>query len=143
MFYKIDYESHPIQKDLDVLSRGIALHAKDNNIQGSIEPFAFFIRDENSKIKAGCNGFILYSWLYVDQLWVDKALRRQGYGRTLMSAAEELAVNKKCVSAAVNTATWEALDFYKKLGYRVEFTRRGWAGDSEFYFMRKDFYLCE
>ena len=33
---------------------------------------------------------------------------------------------------------WEALDFYKKLGYYVEFERHGYLKESVFYFLRKD-----
>jgi hypothetical protein len=36
------------------------------------------------------------------------------------------------------TFEWEALDFYKKLGYYVEFARHGFDKDSVFYFLRKD-----
>jgi ribosomal protein S18 acetylase RimI-like enzyme len=104
-----------------------------------VVPFAFFIRDENDEIKGGCNGNIGYGWLYVDQLWVDESLRGQGYGTELMKAAERLALEKKCVSAAVNTADWEALEFYKKLGYRVELARYGLANNSIFYFLRREF----
>ena len=77
--------------------------------------------------------------MYVDQLWVDESLRGKGYGTRLMQAAEELGKKKKCISAAVNTMSWEALDFYKKLGYHVEFERHGVAKNSIFYFLRKDF----
>ena len=56
-----------------------------------------------------------------------------------MQAAEKLAQEKGCISAAVNTMDWEALDFYKKLGYRVEFERHGLAKDSICYFLRKNF----
>ena len=55
----------------------------------------------------------------------------------LIQAAEKLAIEKKCLSAAVNTTDWEALDFYKKLGYRVELERKI-AKNSVFYFLRKD-----
>ncbi len=52
--------------------------------------------------------------------------------------AEKLGIEHQCVSAAVNTGDWEALDFYKKLGFRVELERRGLAKNSIFYFLRKD-----
>ncbi len=122
-----------------MLSQGISLNAKLKKGLEPVVPFAFFVRDENNEIKGGCNGNIGYDWLYVDQLWVEEALRGKGYGTALMHAAEKLALDKNCVSAAVNTTDWEALDFYKKLGYRVELERHGLAKNSVFYFLRKEF----
>jgi uncharacterized protein YciI/GNAT superfamily N-acetyltransferase len=137
--YSIQYEKNPTPKDIEILSLGISLNAKAKRGLDPVVPFAFFIRDENNEIKGGCNGNIGYDWLYVDQLWIDESLREQGYGTKLMNSAEALARENKCVSAAVNTGDWEALDFYKKLGFRVELERQGLAKNSKFYFLRKDF----
>lgn len=38
---------------------------------------------------------------------------------------------------------WEALPFYQKLGYSVEFIREGYDSDSKFYFLRKPIYTQE
>jgi ribosomal protein S18 acetylase RimI-like enzyme len=56
----------------------------------------------------------------------------------LMEAAQKLAKESGCNFMAVNTMDWEALDFYKKLGFYVEFERRGFDKNSIFYFLRKD-----
>lgn len=139
MFYKIQFSEHPEQHDIQALSDGIVLYAKQQRGHKPIAPFGFFIRNEDNKVIGGCNGNIGYGWVYVDQLWVHESLRGQGYGTQLMQAAENLAKEKGCISAAVNTMDWEALDFYKKLGFRVEFERHGLAKNSIYYFLRKDF----
>lgn len=56
-----------------------------------------------------------------------------------MLAAEKFGKENGCTFAAVNTMDWEALDFYKTLGYEVEFERHGFQKDSIFYFLRKNF----
>lgn len=138
MNYQLVYESTPLQTDIEILSQGISRNAKEKRGLDPVVPFAFFIRDENNAIIGGCNGNIGYDWLYVDQLWVDESLRGQGYGTKLMQAALNLGLEKNCLHAAVNTGDWEALDFYKKLGFRVELERQGLANNSIFYFLRKD-----
>jgi ribosomal protein S18 acetylase RimI-like enzyme len=100
--------------------------------------FAFFIRDEQGKIVGGCAGDNLYGCLYVGQLWLTEQLRGNGYGTKLMQEAENLARKSDCNFMAVNTFNWEALDFYKKLGFYVEFERKGFDKNSIFYFLRKD-----
>lgn len=139
MIYKINYEVNPTAHDMAILGSGISRYATQQRDHKPIEPFGFFVRDEKAQVLGGCNGNIGYGWMYVDQLWVHESLRNKGYGTKLMNAAEQLAKDKQCVAAAVNTMDWEALDFYKKLGYRVEFERHGLAKNSIYYFLRKDF----
>lgn len=136
---KIIYEPNPDSKDVNTLKQGIIDYANSKKGHKPMEPFAFFIRDEQGNVIAGCNGNIGYDWVYVDQLWVSEFLRGKGYGTALMKAAEELGKKKGCVSAAVNTMDWEAPEFYKKLGYRIEFERHGLAKNSVFYYLRKEF----
>lgn len=135
--YKITYESNPDKKDTDFLWQKITEIAIRTQGHKQHESFAFFIRDGNNQIKAGCNGFIFYGCLHVDQLWVDESLRGKRYGTALMKAAEDLGREKECLFMTVNTMSWEALDFYKKIGFEVEFERRGFDKNSTFYFLRK------
>ena len=96
------------------------------------------MRDENGNIVGGCAGDNLYGGLFVGQLWVQEQLRGMGYGTKLMHRAEELARRSACNFMAVNTFDWEALEFYKKLGFYVEFERKGFEKNSIFYFLRKE-----
>ena len=138
MHYKIKYEPKPDQKDIQVLGDGIQAYATLKKNQPKIEFFAFFVRDENNNIMGGCNGSMYYGCHYIDNLWVDQKLRGKKIGTELMKAAERLAREKGCLFSTVNTMDWEALGFYKKLGYEVEFIRKGYLQDSTFYFLRKD-----
>ena len=121
------------------LGSGIRDYAFEKKGHKPIEAFAISIRNENDEIKGGCNGAVYYGCLYVDQLWIKKEFRHQGLGKQLMNAAEILGKGKGCLFSTVNTMDWEALDFYKKLGYFVEFERKGYHKNSVFYFLRKDF----
>lgn len=137
MAYKLSFETNPSQNDIQVLGEGIMAYAKQNKGQPSLEFFAFFIRDENNKILGGCNGNTLYGSLYIDQLWITESLRNKGYGAELINAAEQFGKDKGCTFATVNTMDWEALEFYKKMGYEIEFERHGYSKNSTFYFLRK------
>lgn len=138
MIYKIKRAEDIQAKDIQILTDGISEYAKLKKGHLPIEPFAFFIKDENDLIQGGCNGNVGYGCVYIDQLWVAEALRGKGYGTQLMKLAEDFGKEKGCVSAAVNTMDWEAPEFYKKLGYRIEFERQGLSKNSIYYFLRKD-----
>lgn len=137
--YQISYEANPTSEDIQLLNDGIMHQAKEKKGMSQLNFFAFFIRDEDNNIVGGCAGDNMYGCLYVGQLWVKETLRGMGYGTKLMQKAETLAKESHCNFIAVNTFDWEALDFYKKLGFHVEFERKGFDKDSIFYFLRKDF----
>ncbi len=138
MQYIIQYEKNPNSDDVQILNDGIMEQAKQKKGMKQLDFFAFFIRDETGKIIGGCSGDNMYGSLFVGSLWVTEELRGQGYGTKLMQAAEKLAKESDCNFMAVNTMDWEALDFYKKLGFYVEFERNGFDKNSTFYFLRKD-----
>ncbi|OGT39708.1 MAG: hypothetical protein A3F12_01715 [Gammaproteobacteria bacterium RIFCSPHIGHO2_12_FULL_38_14] len=138
MKYTITHEANPSAADVQILGDGIMENAKLKKGMKQLDFFAFLMRDEAGKIVGGCNGDNMYGSLFVGQLWVTEALRGKGYGKQLMQKAEDLAREKKCTFMAVNTMDWEALDFYKKLGFYVEFERHGFDKNSVFYFLRKN-----
>ena len=138
MTYKLSFEDNPRHEDVQILGDGIMTNAKKMKGFNPLQFFAFFIRDEKNEIVGGCNGTNLYGCVYVDQLWIKEDLREQGWGKKLMAKAEEFAKQKNCTFMTVNTMDWEALDFYKKLGFEVEFERKGFEKNSVFYFLRKD-----
>lgn len=138
MQYEIIYEANPIASDIQILGNGIMEYAKQRKGHTRLEFFAFFIRDENNNILGGCNGTNLYGCLHIEQLWLTESLRGQGYGTKLMQAAEDFGRQYGCTFTTVNTMDWEALGFYKKLGYQIEFERHGFLKSSVFYFLRKE-----
>src|SRR4029079_466017 len=101
MNYKITYENNPSKEDTNFLLEKITEISIKTQQHKPHESFAFFIRDDHKQIKAGCNGFIFYGCLYIDQLWVDESLREKGHGTELMTLAENLGKEKECLFMAV------------------------------------------
>lgn len=138
MKYIITYEPRPKYDDTKIIWEGISENAKHARELLPGKAFAFFIKNELDQIKGGCSGYIYYGCLYVDLLWVDQSLRKKQYGTQLMKHAEQLAIDQHCNFIAVNTMDFEALEFYKKLEFTVEFERHGFDKNSIMYFLRKD-----
>lgn len=139
MKYEIKFEENPTTADINILQNGIADYAKQMKRQEPLKFFAYFIRDNENQIKGGCNGCIYYGCLYIDNLWVVQELRGKSFGTQLMQLAEQFGKTNNALFSTVNTMDWEALGFYQKLGYELEFERKGYVNDSTFYFLRKDF----
>jgi len=85
------------------------------------ETFALQARHGDELI-GNLSGRVFWNWLYVDLLWVHAEYQKQGIGTELMRRAEESARAQNLVGIYCWTQSWQAPEFYKKLGYE-EFTR--------------------
>ncbi|HCX3367513.1 GNAT family N-acetyltransferase [Fluoribacter dumoffii] len=139
MTLKLSFLENPDPDDVQILTNGIKAYAKQEKGFESLDFFACFIRDADNSIVGGCSGGTLYGGLHVDNLWVSESIRHQGWGTKLMQKALKYGNEKDCAFATVNTMDWEAIEFYKKLGFKLEFERHGFQKNSIFYFLRKEF----
>ena len=83
------------------------------------QPLNIYLRDESGTIVGGLLGITFWGWLFVSILWVSEALRGQDYGSTMIKMAEAEAVQRGCKNVYLDTLSFQALDFYRKLGYSV------------------------
>jgi GNAT superfamily N-acetyltransferase len=131
-----DFEitENPLTKDLNFLSQKINGENKD---YGLAYPFAIFIRDENGNVIAGCNGSVIFGSIYTDQLWVDPKHRNRGIGKRLMERVHEYGKKKGCSIATVATMSFQSPEFYQKIGYEIDFSRKGYNKSSSCLFLSK------
>ena len=67
----------------------------------------------------GLTARIGFGWMFVELLFVPERLRGQGVGTRLMQQAEVVAREQQCIGIWLDTFTFQAPDFYRKLGYVV------------------------
>lgn len=119
---RLSAESPPSWDDREIVDNGLgdynAAFMRDN----SYDYFGLFVRDDAGAIRAGLIGHAYAGWLFVALLWVHADLRRSGVGSALMAEAERRASSFGCHSAWLDTYSFQAPEFYRKLGYR-EFAR--------------------
>lgn len=84
-----------------------------------IENISFVVRDEMDRIVGGITGRIFWRTLHINILWVDASLRGLGYGKKLIQQMEEAAIEHECKLITLDTFSFQAPEFYKKLGYEV------------------------
>ena len=71
-----------------------------------------FLKTEDQEVAGGLLGFIWSETLHIDFLWVDKPIRSQGHGTSLLQSAEKIAKGKGCTMVQLETFSFQAPDFY-------------------------------
>lgn len=110
-------DGEPDVEDKKALANGLLSHHESQGHERKTDIFSIFLRDKNDKPLGGIILSFLWNGMHIDSLWVDESLRGQGWGQKLMEEAEKEGRKKGCTIAFTDTFTWQAPEFYKKLGY--------------------------
>jgi GNAT superfamily N-acetyltransferase len=78
-----------------------------------------FLRDDTNTIVAGAAGHTWGETCELRQVWVAAELRGRGVGRGLLAEAEAEAVRRGCRQLVLTTHSFQAPEFYRKLGFDV------------------------
>ena len=81
-------------------------------------PLAIYCR-QGEQLLAGLTGESYWGWLYIRLLWVHPSQRGTGLGQKLVTLAEKEGIKRDCRYVYVNTFSYQAPEFYQKLGYQV------------------------
>jgi len=133
---RLSVEDNPSAADKEFLDRSLD---RMNEVRWPMPRpgnFAVLLRNSSGEIEAGLDAIHYGGWLFVHNLWVTEPRRGQGFGRLLMNEAEDRARTLGCHSAWLDTFSFQAPGFYRKLGYEVFGTLDHPPG-AERYFLRK------
>ena len=141
--YQISIESNPISNSIEFVENQL-LEINFSQI-GSYKynPLVIFLRDSQSRkssennIFGGFYGFLGWGWLNISTLWVAENLRGQGYGKAILNTAEQEAIRQKCDYAYVFTYSFQAPNFYQKLGYETFGILNDFPPDHQRLFLKK------
>lgn len=103
---------------------------------GDVNSFAYVVKEEGKTL-----GVILaktfYGALHIKQLFLEKKLRGKGYGTRLMDKAMKRGKELGCSFVHLETMNFQALEFYRKLGFILEYTREGYHQGVSMHYLRK------
>lgn len=83
---------------------------------GGEKPF-FFAARSRGQLVGGLDGLTIGKWMRINLMAVDPSYRGQGVGRQLVDAAISLGIRRGCLFGYVDTMSYQAPDFYRKLGF--------------------------
>ena len=82
--------------------------------------YSFYV-EEDSKIAAGIVASAVFDTVEIDYLCVAEEYRGHGYGEQLFNKVEKEAAAKQIKRIILNTYSFQAPAFYKKMGYKQLF----------------------
>ncbi len=99
----------------------IGLDGYNEMFTGSLlrEDVSSVLKDNAGNTFGAILGEINWGWLYIKALWIDERLRNMGWGQKLLYGFEKYSLSRGISNIRLETTTFQALGFYKKLGYTV------------------------
>jgi len=83
-------------------------------------PLVILLSDPDSdEIVGGLHAATMFSYLWIDLLFIPESMRGIGIGRKLIMQAEAEAIRRKCHAVTLDTFSFQARGFYERLGYSV------------------------
>lgn len=112
-------DGEPTAENKQALVDGMLTYHASQGHPRKTDVYSIFLKDEDNKPVGGVIVSFLWNGMHIDSLWIDEAIRRRGWGRKLMEMVEDEAVKRGCNVAYTDTFTWQAPEFYEKLGYEL------------------------
>ena len=107
-----------------------------NEVELNYEEFCFVAEDEG-KIQGVITGRAYYNEVHIGDLIVGSDCRKSGIGSNLVRAVEDAYKGKGYDKITLTTFGFQAPEFYKKLGYELEFVREDKNPKLSKYFLAK------
>ena len=120
----------------EFIGKEFADYAVQNGVELNYDDFCF-VEEEDGKILGVITGRAYYDEVHVVDLIVDRSCRRSGLGSKLVATVEEAYKNKGYAKITLTTFGFQAPEFYKKLGYQIEFVRESKDPKLSKYFLSK------
>lgn len=106
-------------EDRERIIDGLRAHNRKNAPAPTWRSLHLLLRAEDGTIHGGLLAESGWEWMQVQFLWVDDALRGQGWGQALLAQAEDEARAHGCRAIWLDTHDFQAPAFYERQGYRL------------------------
>ena len=135
-----DIRLQPLSKELkEKIYEAFSRHAIE--MTGHDEKFdsvAFIANNQDGIFVGVVVVEIFWGALHVKYVYVEEEYRGRGIATNLMENAFKYGRNNQCSFAFVETMSFQALGFYQKMGFELEFSRSGYKHDTSFHYLRKN-----
>ena len=134
---EIAIDEHPDPHVVEFLSREISeFNMATTGIRDG-RLLSVIVRDEAGRVAAGIYGWTWGGFCEIEYLWVREDRGGRGTGTRLLEAAEREAAARGARQVALSTHSFQAPEFYRRLGYEVVGTLDDYPVGHRLYYLRK------
>ncbi len=108
----------------ETIERGHTAYEKSHGVVCGYRQFHLVFRSDAGAAVGVLTAYTAYAEIYVDDLWVDEGHRNRGIGSALLADLESRFSGKGYNNINLVTNAFQAVAFYEKCGFTVEFVRR-------------------
>ena len=120
----------------EFINKEFSAYGEQNGVVLNYDEFCF-AAEEDGKILGVITGRAYYNEVHIGDLIVAPSVRKGGIGSKLVRAVEDNYRGKGYDKITLTTFGFQAPEFYKKLGYEVEFVREDKEPKLSKYFLAK------
>lgn len=135
--FEIQYIEKPNDVVWEVVGGGIRDFNKAHAGSDAATPLCVVLKAPGGEVVGGLIGDTYYEWLYINLMFVKDELRGKGFGQKIMALAEEEARRRGVKNIYLDTFSFQAPEFYEKLGYHVFGELKDFPPGHTRYFMTK------
>jgi len=117
--YQVEVEAHPTPHDGQFLADQLYTYNVEQTGYDDGTYLTLWVKSPTGERLAGLHGWTWGGSGYIQDLWVHKDFRGQGYGTQLLHAAEHEARTRGCHHVVLDSYSFQAPAFYQKQGYEV------------------------
>lgn len=135
--YEFTIEGTRDPRDVAIVEQGLY---KFNVVTSGIDDARFlavFLRGRDGDVLGGLYGWTYWGGFEIKDFWLPENVRRKGFGSRLITLAEDEARSRGCSFSYLDTFSFQAPEFYKKLGYEVFGELGGFADGMRRYYLKK------
>ncbi|MFX1518022.1 MAG: GNAT family N-acetyltransferase [Promethearchaeota archaeon] len=136
----------PTEEEMMIVEKGLEDYKKqfpNGELDIPTPDISLVLKNNRGIIVGGVITSMLTGVMHLEVLWIDETYRGRGYGRYLVSQAENIAKKKGYPASQTWTFSFQAPEFYQRIGYKLVGTFDGYTDGITEYILRKKFKLDE
>jgi GNAT superfamily N-acetyltransferase len=134
---RIENDACASEETLASVRAGMRRYVESRVAWEEYRDLTFVARADHGSVIGAALGETGRGWLRVSVVWVTESSRNLGLGTQLVNAMEAEAVKRGCHGTYLDTFSYQACPFYKKLGYEVFGTLDDYPTGHQRLYMRK------
>jgi len=138
---RLTLSDSPTEEEVDLIHARLEQYNRQQTNGEYDEPGAeigLVLKGPEGTVIGGITASTIFRVMHLEAFWVSKEHRKQGHGSRLVLQAEQIGFEKGCIASQTQSFSFQAPEFYQKIGYQVLGIYDGYPdGITEYTLMKK------